>query len=144
MSTAAAVQRLLVLGAVALLGGILALALVEQRTSRPSAVAVEGVPAPGGGWYSAVAASRGTPGDAQRTSCGLVLTGKSLGVTHPVLPCGAVIVLRYGGDTVLTEVIDNNLRNPNRQLELTEGLARLLGLDGVQKVEWRFAARPTG
>ena len=66
---------------------------------------------PGGGWYSALAASRGPAGDAERTSCGLILTDKSFGVTHPVLPCGAKLLLRFGGQTVLTEVIDNKLKS---------------------------------
>lgn len=144
MPAAAVTHRLLVLGAVAFVGTALALGVAEQRAGRPATVVREGVPAPGGGWYAALASSRGTPGDARRTSCGLVLTPRSLGVTHPVLPCGAMIVLRYGGVTVVTEVIDNGLESPARQLELTPALARLLGLDGVQTVEWRFAARSGG
>ena len=36
---------------------------------------------------------------------------KSLGVTHPVLPCGAKLLIRFGGQTVLTEVIDNKLKS---------------------------------
>ena len=81
-------------------------------------------------------------GDAERTSCGLILTGKSFGVTHPVLPCGAKLLLRFGGQTVLTEVIDNKLKSAGRQFELTERLARDLGLNGTQEIDWRFAARP--
>jgi hypothetical protein len=136
-------QRLLGLAAVALLGGLIALAVVEQRGSDANATPQPtGAIAPGGGWYSALAASRGQAGDAERTSCGLILTGKSLGVTHPVLPCGAKLLLRFGGQTVLTEVIDNKLKSAGRQFELTERLARDLGLDGTQEVDWRFAAPP--
>lgn len=100
-----------------------------------------GAPAPGG-WYDALAASRGPVGDAERTTCGLVLTARSLGVTHPVLPCGARILVRYGDVTALTEVIDNELQSAGRQFELTEALALRLTLDGTQQVEWRFAERP--
>jgi hypothetical protein len=89
----------------------------------------------------ALAAPRPPGEDAERTSCGLVLTTRSLGVTHPVLPCGAKVLLRYGGETVLTEVIDNDLAATGRQFELTPALARLVGLDGTQEVEWRYAAR---
>jgi hypothetical protein len=62
-------------------------------------------------------------------------------VTHPVLPCGARLVLRRGGEHVLTEVIDNALTDPARQLELTEALAAMLGVEGAGTVEleWRFA-----
>jgi len=83
-------------------------------------------------------------GDAERTTCGLILTARSLGVTHPVLPCGAKILLRYGDEALFTEVIDNKLKRPGSQFELTEGMARRLGLDGVQRVEWRFATTANG
>jgi hypothetical protein len=101
-----------------------------------------GAIAAGGGWYEALAAPRPTATDAERTNCELVLTARSLGVTHPVLPCGAKLLLRYGGETVLTEVIDNELAASGRQFELTPALARLVGLDGTQEVEWRYATRP--
>jgi hypothetical protein len=140
---AAVAQRLLGLAAVALLGAVIALAVVEKRGADANATpAPTGAIAPGGGWYSALAASRGAAGDAERTSCGLILTGRSYGVTHPVLPCGAKLLLRFGRQTVLTEVIDNKLKSAGRQFELTERLASDLGLDGTQEIDWRFAARP--
>ena len=46
--------------------------------------------------------------------------GRSLGVTHPVLPCGAKMLVRYGGETLLTEVIDNELRAPGASSSCTE------------------------
>ena len=142
---AAVAERLLGLAAVALLGGLIALAVIEQRSDDAGATpSPTGAIAPGGGWYSALAASRGPAGDAERTSCGLILTDKSFGVTHPVLPCGAKLLLRFGGQTVLTEVIDHRLKSAGRQFELTERLAIELGLDGTQAIDWRFAARPTG
>jgi hypothetical protein len=58
-----------------------------------------------------------------------------------VLPCGAKVLVRYGGETVLTEVIDNELGASGRQFELTPALAQLVGLDGTQEVEWRYAVR---
>jgi hypothetical protein len=141
---AAVAQRLLALGAVALLAGLIALAVIERRSVDASATPVPvGAVAPGGGWYSALAASRGPAGDAERTTCGLILTGKSLGVSHPVLPCGAKLLIRFGGQTVLTEVIDNKLKSGGRQFELTEQLAQMLGIDGTQQIDWRFAERPT-
>ena len=140
---AAVVQRLLALAAVALLGAVVALAVIERRTGDTGAAPTPaGALAPGGGWYSAFAASRGPAGDAETTSCGLILTAKSLGVTHPVLPCGAKVLVRFGGRTVLTAVIDNKLKSAGRQFELTELLAQQLGLDGTQQIDWRFAARP--
>lgn len=130
-------QRLVVLGAVALLAGTSVLAVVE-RLPQDGTAALTSAPAPAG-WNTAFAGSRGPVGDAQRTTCGQVLAPESLGVTHPVLPCGVKVVLRNGDTQVLTEVIDNTLVEPGRQLEVTEGLADLLELDGTVEIEWRFA-----
>ena len=113
--------------------------MVEQRDAEPVA-APTGAVAAGGGWYEALAAPRGPGVDAEQTSCGLVLTQRSLGVTHPVLPCGAKILIRYGGETVLTEVIDNELTATGRQFELTPALATLVGLDAID-VRWSPRAR---
>ena len=131
-------QRLVLLGAVALLAAIGAAAIVEQRSSDEEAAALTSAPAPAG-WNVSFAGSRGPTGDAQRTTCGQVLAPESLGVTHPVLPCGAKVILRSGDKQVLTEVIDNALAEPGRQLEVTEALAQMLGLDGTVELEWRFA-----
>lgn len=133
-------QRLLSLAAVALLAGLVAVAVVDRRRDEPVA-APQGATAPGGGWYDALAAPRPPGADAERTGCGLILTTRSLGVTHPVLPCGARILIRYGGETVLTQVIDDTLKETGRQFELTPALARLIGLDGTQSIEWRYATR---
>jgi hypothetical protein len=38
-------------------------------------------------------------------------------------------------------VIDNQLKATGRQFELTSALATLVGLDGTQKVDWRYATR---
>jgi len=136
------VERVALLAAVALLGGVVALA-VGERHSENVATAVGAAPAPGG-WNRAFAGSRGPAGDAQRTSCGQILAAGSLGVTHPVLPCGAKLVLRHGDELVLTEVIDNVLVDPERQLEVTPKLAALLGLEKTQELEWRFATAANG
>ena len=119
---------------------MIAVAVVERQDPKPVA-APTGAVAAGGGWYDALAAPRPPAADAERTSCGLTLTTRSLGVTHPVLPCGAKLLVRYGGETILTEVIDNDLTATGRQFELTPALATLVGLDGTQEVDWRYATR---
>jgi hypothetical protein len=130
-------QRLVVLGAVALLAALSALAVVERwDPGEPSGLTGAQAPA---GWNVAFAGSRGPTGDAQRTTCGQVLTPQSLGVTHPVLPCGAKVILRNGAAQVLSEVIDNALVEPGRQLEVTEALGAMLDLDETTEIEWRFA-----
>jgi len=126
------------LAAVALLAAVAAMAIVAQNGSNAGAAALTSAPAPAG-WNIAFAGSRGATGDAQRTTCGQVLAPQSLGVTHPVLPCGAKVILRSGNKQVLTEVIDNALVEPGRQLEVTDALAKMLGIDGTVELEWRFA-----
>ena len=136
-------HRLLVLGGIALLGAMLAAAVVEQRSGDDGAAVRASASAPAS-WNTAFAGSRGQTGDAQRTTCGQVLAAQALGVTHPVLPCGAKIVLRNGENLVLSEIIDNTLVEPGRQLEVTEALARVLDLEGTAEIEWRFATEVTG
>ena len=126
------------LAAVALLAAVAAMAIVAQNGSDAGAATLTSAPAPAG-WNIAFAGSRGATGDAQRTTCGQVLAPQSLGVTHPVLPCGAKVILRSGNKQVLTEVIDNALVEPGRQLEVTDALAKMLGIDGTVELEWRFA-----
>jgi hypothetical protein len=134
------VQRTVALAAVALLASVAALALSRETQghhtgpgeAQPVAVAATG-------WYTALAGSRGAPSDAERTTCRRILTNRSLGVTHAVLPCGAKVYIAYGGTELLTEVIDNRMRRQGRQFELTEALAQRLGIDGTQQIRWRFA-----
>ena len=135
-------ERLVLLAAVAFLAAVAAVALVQQRSENEGPAPFASAPAPDD-WNTAFAGSRGAPGDAQRTSCGQVLTRRSLGVTHPVLPCGAKLVLRDGDTQVLTAIIDHRLVQPGRQLELTPALARMLGIEGTQEIEWRFATEAT-
>jgi hypothetical protein len=138
--TLGVVQRAIALAAVALLAAVAALALNrETQGAEPQPGEAQPVAVAGTGWYSALAGSRGAPRDAERTTCQRVLTNRSLGVSHAVLPCGAKIYISYGGTEVLTEVIDNRLRRQGRQFELTEALAQRLGIDGTQQIRWRFA-----
>ncbi|HUF01920.1 MAG TPA: hypothetical protein VMN35_05805 [Gaiellaceae bacterium] len=139
-------QRLVVLAAVALLAATSALAVAERReTPTTQADALTSAPAPAG-WNTAFAGSRGPAGDALRTTCGHLLAPESLGATHPVLPCGARLVFRRGGDQILTEVIDNALVDPGHQLEVTEALAELLDIpeEDTVELEWRFATDASG
>ena len=139
--TLSVLQRTLVLAAVALLAAVGALALTSRDDAAATGAGARAVPTPDGGWYTALAGSRGVASDAERTTCRRILTGRSLGVTHPTLPCGAKIFVRYDGTELLTEVIDTRLKEPGRQFELTEALARRLELEGTQEIQWRFATR---
>lgn len=143
MTSSSLGERLALLAAVALLGGVTALAIGEKRAENAVADTVTSAAAPGG-WNQAFAGSRGPVGDAERTTCGQILTAGSLGVTHPVLPCGAKVVLRFHGTQILTEVIDNKIVEAGRQVEVTQKLAKMLGLQGTEQLEWRFATSSGG
>jgi hypothetical protein len=138
--TPGVLQRSVALAAVALLAAVAALAL-SRGTSNDDTTPGEAQPVTVAetGWYTALAGSRGPSRDAERTTCRRVLTSRSLGVTHPVLPCGVKIYIAYGGIELLTEVIDSRLKRQGRQFELTDALAQRLGIDGTQQIRWRFA-----
>ena len=139
-ATAAAVQRVLVLGGIALLAavGIFAGRSLADRTSTQSLPAQ--VPAPDGGWYQGIAAARGRafPGDGP-TDCGHVLTTTSFGIAHPVLPCDAKLYIEYGGRTVLTQILAHGPHTAGHDFELTPALARRVGLRGTAPIKWRYA-----
>lgn len=134
-------QRTIALAAVALVAAVGAVALAADGDGGSAAAGPRPIPAPGGGWYTALAGSRGPASEGERTTCRLLVRGRSLGVTHPALPCGARIYIEYDGTQLLTEVIDNRLKEPGRVFELTELLAERLGLDGTQPIRWRYASR---
>ncbi|HZO97262.1 MAG TPA: septal ring lytic transglycosylase RlpA family protein [Gaiellaceae bacterium] len=132
--TLAPAQRLALLAGTALLAAALALAARSGR-GHPSAL-----PEPVGS-YTALAGSSGVAAYGKRTACGLVLGPRTEGVAHPVLPCGVRLYLTYQGRKVLTQVIDRGPLVPGRQFELTDALARRLGLTGVQRIAWSYATR---
>jgi hypothetical protein len=135
-------QRTIVLAAVALVAGLGAVALAARQDEEAErAGEAQPVTVPETGWYTALAGSRGAPRDAERTTCRRILTTRSLGVSHPVLPCGAKVFISFQGTDVLTEVIDQRMKRPGRQFELTESLAQRLGIEGTQQIRWRFASR---
>jgi hypothetical protein len=138
----AVAQREIVLAGVALVAIVLALLLVSRgddaRSTTPDVP--EAVPAPvEGGWYVALAAPYRVKRDAPTTACGHRADESTQGVAHPVLPCGTKIYLAYGDQEVLTEVVDRGSGAPGRVFDVTQPLARRLGLSGVQTVRWRFA-----
>jgi rare lipoprotein A (peptidoglycan hydrolase) len=124
------------LAAVALLAAVIALAVAAQTRSDSS-----DLPAAYGS-YPALAGSSGAAALGKRTACGTIIRAKTEGVAHPVLPCGAKLYLSYHGKHVLTQVIDRGPYTPGRQFDLTEALARLIGLTGVQQIRWSYATAP--
>jgi len=119
------------------LGGVLliSLALALSQRSPHHAKGAAGA----GPWYTALAAPYTAATTHRRTACGLVLGPRTMGVAHPVLPCGVKIYVRFGGKDVLTQVIDRGHTGPGHDFDLTIALARALGVQGVQTIQWRFA-----
>jgi len=125
---ATAVRRIAILAAV----GILAVAVALYFSHRSGNSAL---PPGAGPWHTALAGAYSPPA---RTDCGVAVGLHTVGVGHPVLPCGVELYVRYGRTTVLTRVVDRGHVGASRGLDLTPGLASLLGLTGTQPVEWRF------
>lgn len=134
MSPALLVRQAALAG-VALLAALGALALGGDGgrgvTPLPDQVVTE---AP---WQEAVVGVRGRTG--RRTTCGTVLRQETAGVIHPVLPCGARLVLRSGQRTETAEVVDRAAAGAGRDFGVTPALATRLGLDGDTRIRWRFA-----
>ena len=134
-------QRAILLAAVTLLGVVAALA-VGHRVSeaRSSSDLPRAVPAPGGGWYRALAGPESSRAYGRPTACGQVLERKTLGVSHPVLACGAKIYVARGGTVVLTQVLARGPGDLAAQFGLTEALASKLGVRDRTTIRWRFAS----
>jgi hypothetical protein len=134
-------QREVALAAAALLAAVVALGVAAWHETEPVARGMPAsVPAPGGGWYEAIAAAIRTP--AEPTECGYTVDRDAIAVAHPVLPCGVKLFVRYGANEVLTQVIGRPPPGPGRQFGLTPGLARVLHANGTVRIRWRYAAAP--
>ncbi len=134
--------RQLALAGVALLAVVVALAIAAVRDQDGEAATPLSVPVAGEGWYRALAAPYRIERTGDQTTCGHDATPRTLGVAHPVLPCGAKLYIAYRGKQVLTQVIDRGTGVPGREFDVTTALAKLMGLRGTKRIEWRFADRP--
>ncbi|MFL5954953.1 MAG: septal ring lytic transglycosylase RlpA family protein [Gaiellaceae bacterium] len=126
-------QREVALAGLALLAIAVSLAVNAQtRQTTPTTPQPEGS-------YAARAGSSGPAAFGRRTACGGVIRPDTVGVSHPTLPCGARVFITYRGQTVLTQVVDRGPYVPGRQFDLTDALARRLGLRNVQEIHWSYA-----
>ena len=134
-------QRLLGLCAVALVGAVVAVAVTRERSSASGPALPVAAPAPGGVWFKAIAVPARAPATPRATACGYRLTAKTVGVAHPVLPCGAQVYLEFGTKRLLTRVIGRG-SGAAAEFALTQALADEIGLHSRQSIEWRFAVAP--
>jgi rare lipoprotein A (peptidoglycan hydrolase) len=131
-------ERQVALGGVALLAALGSLALdraPEEQVAEPAPQA----PPVAGRWYEAAVGVYGPGFFGRTTACGVELTRQTRGVAHPVLPCGARIVVSNRGREAETRVVDRGPYGTAQEFALTQALAADLGLSGVQIVRWRFA-----
>ena len=133
MSPATA-KRTLGLAGVALLAALVSLALAAPDRNRGTTL-----PKPVGTWYRALAEPYSPAAVRGRTACGQRIEAGMRGVAHPVLPCGARIYISYGGDKVLTQVIDRGPNKPGREFNLTKALADEIDLQGTKRIRWSYA-----
>jgi rare lipoprotein A len=125
--------REIALAGLALLAAAVALAVTAQTRDKDATT-----PQPEGS-FVALAGSMGPAAFGRRTACGSVIRPETEGVAHPTLPCGVRIFITYRGTTVLTQVIDRGPYVPGRQFDVTDALARKLGLRNVQTIHWSYA-----
>jgi len=132
-------QREIALAAIALLAGIVSLALTAHGDRTKARSLIQPVTLEGGQWRTGLAGAS-PPHYGRRTNCGFVVEPGTVGVTDSVLPCGIKLFVAFGDSPrVLTQVIEHSAVPPGRKFELTPRLAEKLGIDGVQKIRWVFA-----
>jgi hypothetical protein len=127
-------QRQAALAGVALLATLGALTLGNRGSSSPSQPPVQEVR-----WESAVVGVLPPDAYAHKTACGTALDSGTIGVVHPLLPCGVDLVVSFEGKEARTEVVDRRRVEAGRQFDLTQALADALGVQGTQTIRWRFA-----
>ncbi len=128
-------ERQLLLAAVALLAVALSLAVSERHQARLRAASLP----PSQGSYTALGGSWGATEVGRTTACGVVLSSHTMGIASPVLPCGLRLYLSFHGRHVLAAVIGRDPSGPGREFDLTQALARQLGIAGVRRVSWSYA-----
>ncbi len=131
-------QREVALAGIALLAALIAVAYTSPRASNNGGHLAP-VSAPGGGWYTALAAARpvryGT-----RTNCGVTLRPATRGVVDSVLPCNVKLFVSFGGSArILTQVVARRPIVPGRRFDVTPALAEELGIEGVERIKWVYA-----
>jgi hypothetical protein len=60
-------------------------------------------------------------------ACGGTLSSSTLGVANKTLPCGTLVTLRYGGNTISVPVVDRGPYVAGREFDLTEATKQALG-----------------
>jgi hypothetical protein len=128
-------ERQLMLAAVAVLAAAVALAVTTRHQAHARQAALPATE----GSYSALAGAAGPKSLGRTTSCGVVVGPRTMGVSSPVLPCGVRLYLAFRTRHVLVSVI-GGAAGTGREFDLTAPLARKLGVEGVRRIRWGYAA----
>ncbi|MGH2783362.1 MAG: hypothetical protein ACRDLA_18500 [Thermoleophilaceae bacterium] len=125
-------RRQAALAGVALVGALGAIALTrigDDPEPPPQQATVE--------WREARVGILAAPEEA--TACGDPLTPSTAGVAHPVLPCGAVLIVEHEGRRARAEVVARGAPEDGQAFDVTPALAQRLGIASDAVVRWRFA-----
>ena len=98
-------RRQAVLAAVALLVGVGLIALRHDAEPGPAAAAPAAAAEGAGTWQEVRAGVLPADAVGGPTGCDGVLEADLVGIAHPVLPCGAQIVVAFGDKTVQAPVV---------------------------------------
>lgn len=130
-------QRLAALAGVALLAALGALVLGGDGEGGPGGTGGTTI-GPRVAWEEARVSVFGADRLGEDTSCGIVLSADAIGIAHPVLPCGVLLVVERDGREVRAPVIEQGSVGAGVAFELSPGLAQALGVEGLQSIRWRF------
>lgn len=125
------------LGLVALL--VTAIAVTASLEATTPGATVPTIRLAAAHWDTAVAAREPAREGARKTPCGVAIGATTLGVAHPVLPCGTRIEVELDGVRMTAPVVERGPKAPGREFGLTPALAAKLGLHGATTIRWRFA-----
>jgi hypothetical protein len=73
------------------------------------------------------------------TTCGVTVTAETAGIEHPVLPCGARVLVERQGRQARADVVERGPVPSDHAFDLSPALAQQLGVAGEATVRWRFA-----
>ena len=127
-------RRLAALAAVALIGTLGAIALSGLGDDSDAAAPP---PTATAGWETAQVGVFELP--AEPTACGVTVTAETVGIAHPVLPCGANVVIEHQGRQARAAVVGRGAIAAGSSFDLSPALAQELGVTGETTVRWRFA-----